>query len=76
MDTAPLLLVTDTLTIVQHADLKIYVTRSNFTDKALIEFANDTMKTGNLDNVAFVLNDVTKENFGYGNKYGYGYNNK
>lgn len=74
VDTAPLLLVTDTLTIVQYADLKIYVTRSNFTDKALIEFANDTMESGKLDNVAFVLNDVTKENFGYGNKYGYGYN--
>lgn len=76
VDTAPLLLVTDTLTIIQHADLKLYVTRSNFTDKALIDFANDTMETGKLDNVAFVLNDVTKENFGYGNKYGYGYNNK
>ncbi|MNK68264.1 Tyrosine-protein kinase ptk [compost metagenome] len=76
VDTAPLLLVTDTLTIVQHADLKLYVTRSNFTDRALIEFANDAVETGKLNNIAFVLNDVKKQNFGYGNKYGYGYNNK
>ncbi|TDX83014.1 GumC family protein [Epilithonimonas xixisoli] len=76
VDTAPLLLVTDTFTFVNYADLKLYVTRSNFTDKKLIDFANDSVESGKLDNVAFVLNDVTKQNFGYGNKYGYGYNNK
>lgn len=76
IDTAPLLLVTDTLTIAQYADLKLYVTRSNFTDRALIEFANEAVETGKLNNVAFVLNDITKQNFGYGKKYGYGYNNK
>lgn len=75
VDTAPLLLVTDTFTIAQYANLKLYVTRSSFTDKSLIEFANDAVENGKLENVAFVLNDVTKENFGYGNKYGYGYNN-
>ncbi|MFC4164316.1 GumC family protein [Epilithonimonas zeae] len=76
VDTAPLLLVTDTFTFVKHADLELYVTRANFTDKKLIEFANDSVETGKLNNVAFILNDVTKQNFGYGNKYGYGYNNK
>lgn len=76
IDTAPLLLVTDTLTISNYADLKLYVTRSNYTGKSLIEFANELVDTGKLDNVAFVLNDVENQNFGYGNKYGYGYNNK
>ncbi|GGG53324.1 GumC family protein [Epilithonimonas arachidiradicis] len=76
VDTAPLLLVTDTFTFVKYADLELYVTRSNFTDKKLIEFANDSVESGKLNNVAFILNDVTKQNFGYGNKYGYGYNNK
>lgn len=76
VDTAPLLLVTDTFTFIEYADLKLYVTRSNFTDKKLIEFANEAVDTGKLKNVAFVLNDVTKQNFGYGNKYGYGYNNQ
>ena len=76
IDTAPLLLVTDTLTISQYADLKLYVTRSNYTEKTLIEFANDLVETDKLKNVAFVLNDVQNQNFGYGNKYGYGYNNK
>ena len=76
VDTAPLLLVTDTITIADYADLKLYVTRSNYTERGLIEFANETVETGKLKNVAFVLNDVKKEDFGYGNKYGYGYNNK
>lgn len=76
IDTAPLLLVTDTLTIAKYSNLELYVTRSNFTENALIEFANDIVESGKLNNVAFVINDVKKENSGYGNKYGYGYNNK
>jgi hypothetical protein len=28
-----------------------------------------------IKNVGFVLNDVSRENLGYSNKYGYGYNN-
>ncbi len=76
VDTAPLLLVTDTLTIAKYSNLELYVTRSNFTEKAFIEFANDIVEAGKLNNVAFVINDVKKENSGYGNKYGYGYNNK
>lgn len=76
IDTAPLLLVTDTLTIAKYSNLELYVTRSNFTENTLIEFANDIVESGKLNNVAFVINDVKKENSGYGNKYGYGYNNK
>src|SRR6218665_235273 len=74
VDTAPLLLVTDTLIITKNADVNLYVTRSNYTEKSLIEFANDAVATKKIDNVAFVLNDLNNENFGYGNKYGYGYN--
>jgi hypothetical protein len=42
--------------------------------KTLIEFANKNIDAGKIKNVAFVLNDVDKDYFGYGNKYGYGYN--
>ncbi|PZU86783.1 MAG: capsular biosynthesis protein [Chryseobacterium sp.] len=75
IDTAPLLLVTDTFTIAKYADLKLYVTRSNYTEKSLVEYADETVKSGKLNNVALVLNDISKDNFGYGNKFGYGYNN-
>lgn len=73
IDTAPLMLVTDTLLIANMADVTLYVTRSRHTEKTLIDFANKQIETHKIKNVAFVLNDVSKEYFAYGNKYGYGY---
>ena len=73
LDTAPLMLVTDSLLIADVADATVYVTRSEVTEKAYIEFANNQINSQKIQNVGFVLNDVHKTNFGYGNKYGYGY---
>lgn len=73
VDTAPLMLVTDTLLTSDMADATIYVTRSRQTEKQLIEFANRQIESNKIKNVGFVLNDVSKDYFGYGNKYGYGY---
>lgn len=75
LDTAPLLLVTDTFLIAELADVTIYVTRSKYTEKALMEFANNNISQNKIKNVGFVLNDISRENLGYSNKYGYGYNN-
>jgi len=75
LDTAPLLLVTDTFLIAELADITIYVSRSKYTEKALIEFANNNIDLKKIKNVGFVLNDISRENLGYSNKYGYGYNN-
>ncbi|MDV3752656.1 capsular biosynthesis protein [Elizabethkingia anophelis] len=76
VDTAPLMLVTDTFLISDLADTTIYVTRSKYTEKALIEFANSNIDQAKIKNVGFVLNDVGRNDFGYGNKYGYGYGAK
>ena len=76
VDTAPLLLVTDTLLFAELADATLYVTRSKYTERELINFANDNINSHKLNNVAFVINDVSKTNLGYGNKYGYGYHSK
>ncbi|HBR11201.1 MAG TPA: capsular biosynthesis protein [Chryseobacterium sp.] len=73
LDTAPLMLVTDSLLIADVADATVYVTRSEVTEKAYIQFANNQIDSQKIKNVGFVLNDVHKTNFGYGNKYGYGY---
>jgi capsular exopolysaccharide synthesis family protein len=75
LDTAPLLLVTDTFLIAELADVTIYVARSKYTEKSLLEFANNNIDQNKIKNVGFVLNDVSRENLGYSNKYGYGYNN-
>lgn len=74
LDTAPLMLVTDTFLFADMADATVYVTRSNYTEKPLIEFANNAVQNKKINNVAFVINDVKKDYFSYGNKYGYGYN--
>ncbi len=76
VDTAPLMLVTDTFLIADLADATIYVTRSKYTEKPLIGFANSNIDQKKIKNVGFVLNDVSKNFFGYGNKYGYGYSAK
>lgn len=76
VDTAPLLLVTDTFLLADLADSTIYVTRSNYTEKSLIDFANKNIAQSRVKNASFVINDVAKTYFGYGNKYGYGYGEK
>lgn len=76
LDTAPLMLVTDSFLISEVADITLYVTRSKYTEKTLIEFANRNIDANRIKNTAFILNDVDKDYFGYGNKYGYGYSAK
>lgn len=76
LDTAPLMLVTDSFLISEVADITLYVTRSKYTEKTLIEFANKNIDANRIKNTAFVLNDVDKDYFGYGNKFGYGYGPK
>jgi len=73
LDSAPLLLVTDSFLIVDKSDAVVYVTRSEVTEKSYIEFLNNSIETNKLKNVGIVLNGVKESNFGYGNKFGYGY---
>ncbi len=74
LDTAPLMLVTDTFLFAEMADATVYVTRSGYTENSIIAFANKQIDAKKIKNVAFVLNDVKPQYFSYGNKYGYGYN--
>ena len=73
VDTAPSMLVTDTVLINELADVTLYIIRAGFTDKKLLEFPKDAINDGRLSNIALVLNNVDLNNFGYGNKYGYAY---
>ncbi|CAD7811315.1 Tyrosine-protein kinase ptk [Chryseobacterium aquaeductus] len=74
IDSAPLMPVTDTFTLIKYADAILYIVRSEKTELSYIEFA-DSVANDKLKNVSFVLNDVQDYNFGYGNKQGYGYSN-
>jgi len=73
VDTAPVMLVSDTFLINHNADLSLFVVRAGYTEKRLLDFVNDSKEDGKLKDIGFVLNDVKIANYGYGNKYGYGY---
>ncbi|TLF44562.1 GumC family protein [Maribacter aurantiacus] len=73
VDTAPLMVVSDTLLITPYSDFLIYVTRAGITDKNAVEFPLQLKAEGKLKNLSFVVNDVSLDNLGYGGKYGYGY---
>lgn len=76
VDTAPAMLVTDTLLINKYADVTLYTLRAGYTEKKLLGFPIENQRDRKLKNVAFVLNNVSIANFGYGNKYGYTYGQK
>ncbi|BFO66776.1 GumC family protein [Chryseobacterium sp. KCF3-3] len=75
IDSAPLMLVSDTLSISDTADASLYVVRSGVSRKILIDFANKLVRESKISNVSFVINDVSKNvgGYGYGYNYGYGY---
>tara|TARA_R110002049_G_C9167776_1_gene561610 strand:- start:222 stop:2600 length:2379 start_codon:yes stop_codon:yes gene_type:complete len=73
VDTAPLMVVTDTLLISQYADHILYVTRAGSTEKTVLEYPLKLRDEGKLNGLSFVVNDVKNSNLGYGGKYGYGY---
>ena len=73
LDSAPVMLVSDTLQLVDKADALVYVVRSEFTEKGMIDFAAGFQIENQIENMAFVLNSVRPENTKYGKKYGYGY---
>ncbi|WP_299099054.1 tyrosine-protein kinase domain-containing protein [uncultured Winogradskyella sp.] len=74
VDTAPTILVTDTMLISQLADATIYLVRANYTEKNLLNYSKDLFESGKLKNMAYVLNSVdTNKSYGYGYNYGYNY---
>ena len=80
IDSAPCLLVSDTFEISTLADNTVYVVRSNYTQKKLIDFIRESIDSKKLNGVNFVLNSIGvsasygyKYSYQYGYKYGYKY---
>lgn len=75
IDSAPVVLVSDTFHIADQAEATIYVTRSDYTPKNILKVPTDAEQSGKLKNILFVLNDIKHVNSGssYGYKYNYGY---
>lgn len=73
LDSAPVMLVSDTLHLMENSDVILYVIKSDYTDHEMLDFAEEFQRTHTVKNMSFVLNNVKPENTRYGNKYGYGY---
>jgi capsular exopolysaccharide synthesis family protein len=71
VDTAPAMLVTDTILISKYAGHTFYITRAGYTDKEVLNFAKEIHLDNKLNGMMLVVNDVDKSNFGYGAKFGY-----
>ena len=73
VDTAPLMVVTDTLLISEYANHLIYVTRAGMTELKAVDYPIKLQEEGKIKGLSFVVNDVEISKLGYGGKYGYGY---
>jgi tyrosine-protein kinase Etk/Wzc len=74
IDTAPVGMVSDALTLGKYADCTLYVTRQEHTFKKQIALIDEMYRTKKLPHISIILNDVKMPTGGgyYGN-YGYGY---
>lgn len=79
IDTAPVGIVSDALTLSRFANATLYITRQGHTFKKQVELIEEYASQGKLPHLAIVLNDVQVETgygfYGYG-RYGYGYGQK
>jgi len=74
IDSAPFLLVADTIQLNKFIDQSIYVVRSNFTTKEITNTIYDFNKQGKIVSANLVLNSVGISSlYGYGYGYGYSY---
>lgn len=76
VDCPPTIYVNDTFLFSKFADLTVYITRYNVTDKELINYSKNLLVENKLKNMAYVLNgikDHSSFNYNYNYKYNYGY---
>ncbi len=76
MDTAPVGMVSDALTLSKFADATLYIARQGHTYKKQVGLIDEFYRQGKLPKISLILNDVKMKSgygyYGYG-RYGYGY---
>lgn len=81
VDTAPLALVSDTLSIMDNADVTLYTVRADFLETEMLNLPKDLYENNRIKNMMIVLNDIDFSKggsygyYGYGYRYGYGHDN-
>ncbi len=73
IDSAPLGLVTDTMHLMQYADISLIVFRENYAKKSFVTDLNSLVKKHDLKRIGIVINSADTSSGSYGYGYGYGY---
>ena len=74
LDTAPIGLVSDAITLAPFADCTLYIVRRGYTPRRLVNLIGDLYNNKKLPAISILLNDVKQEGGYYGGYYGgYGY---
>lgn len=77
LDTPPVALVSDSLSLARFTDMTLYVVRQNYSQKDVINIANQMNNEERLPNLGLLINDIkASRSMGYNYYYGYnrGYN--
>tara|TARA_B110000003_G_scaffold14445_1_gene14174 strand:- start:3320 stop:5653 length:2334 start_codon:yes stop_codon:yes gene_type:complete len=74
IDSAPLLLVSDTTCLLPISDLVVYVCRAQYSEKQIFPFIKEITSRPNMPSFAMVLNGLIADSkFGYKYRYSYSY---
>jgi len=75
IDSAPVGLVSDAITLGKQANACVYIVRHNYTLKKQVNLINDIYQEKKLPHLSIVINDISSRSggYGYGYNYGYGY---
>lgn len=79
IDTPPVGLVTDGVTLIQKADYPLYIFRADYSKKHFVQNVDRLINENGIKSLSVVLNGIDLErsrygyNYGYGYSYGYGY---
>jgi tyrosine-protein kinase Etk/Wzc len=71
IDTAPVGLVSDAITLGQYADACMYIVRHNYTFKKQVQLIDELYNLKKLPHLSIIINDINAK-AGYGSYYGYG----
>jgi len=74
VDSAPIGVVVDTISILHQADLLLYVVRYNYLDREALQLPKKILSEGKVKAIATILNSTDSKKVNYGG-YGYGYDN-
>jgi capsular exopolysaccharide synthesis family protein len=76
IDSSPVGMVADEITLEKYADLIVYVIRANYLDRRMLHIPEKLDRTGKLRNMAVLINGMNLKTHKYGYGYGYSRENK